>query len=101
MATGLRAQVLDVLPVISLSFFFIAQQEYEEDVKKLRLKVDDTERRLGAIFCQAFDDAPGLEHIFKVQDTVVSACLSPAYKDVHTWKCHWAYLMFAAPGYVW
>ncbi|XP_075889814.1 dynein axonemal heavy chain 9 isoform X2 [Nelusetta ayraudi] len=43
-------------------------KEYEEDVKKLRLKVDDTERRLGAIFCQAFDDAPGLEHIFKLLD---------------------------------
>lgn len=60
---------LDVLPVISLSFFS-GPKEYEEDVRKLRLKVDDTDRRLGAIFCQAFEDAPGLEHIFKVHHAV-------------------------------
>lgn len=90
-------RVLDVLPVTSLSFFSFALQEYEEDVKKLRLTVDDTDRRLSAIFCQALEDAPGLEHIFKVQATVVSACLSPAYKGVHTLN----YLVFAATGYVW
>lgn len=90
-------RVLDVPPVTSLSFFSFALQEYEEDVKKLRLTVDDTDRRLSAIFCQALEDAPGLEHIFKVQATVVSACLSPAYKGVHTLN----YLVFAATGYVW
>lgn len=72
--------VLDVLPVTSLSFFSFALQEFEEDVKKLRLSVDDTDRRLSAIFCQALEDAPGLEHILKVQATVVFACYSPAYK---------------------
>ncbi|XP_068439704.1 dynein axonemal heavy chain 9 isoform X3 [Clinocottus analis] len=42
--------------------------EYEEDVREFKLKVDDTDRRLGAIFCQAFEDASGLEHAFKVLD---------------------------------
>lgn len=88
--------------------FFFAPQEYEEDVKKLMLKVVDTDRRLGAIFCQAFDDAPGLEHIFKVQEDTVApppaplpARLAPASKGVHSWKRCCAYLMFAAPGYAW
>lgn len=43
-----------------------ALQEYEEDVREFKLKVDDTDRRLGAVFCQAFEDASGLEHAFKV-----------------------------------
>lgn len=43
-------------------------QEFEEDVRQFKLKVDDIDRRLGAIFCQAFDDAFGLEHAFKVWD---------------------------------
>uniref|UniRef100_A0AAQ5YU21 Dynein axonemal heavy chain 17 n=1 Tax=Amphiprion ocellaris TaxID=80972 RepID=A0AAQ5YU21_AMPOC len=45
-----------------------ALQEFEKDVKEFNLKVDDTERRLGAVFCQAFDDASGLENTFKVLD---------------------------------
>uniref|UniRef100_A0A3B5KZ59 Dynein, axonemal, heavy chain 9 n=1 Tax=Xiphophorus couchianus TaxID=32473 RepID=A0A3B5KZ59_9TELE len=40
--------------------------EFEGDVRAFKLKADDTDRRLGAIFCQAFDDASGLEHTFKV-----------------------------------
>uniref|UniRef100_A0A7N6A5B3 Dynein, axonemal, heavy chain 9 n=1 Tax=Anabas testudineus TaxID=64144 RepID=A0A7N6A5B3_ANATE len=43
-------------------------REFEGDVREFKLKVDDTDRRLGAIFCQAFDDASGLEHAFKVLD---------------------------------
>ncbi|XP_042364236.1 dynein heavy chain 9, axonemal [Plectropomus leopardus] len=43
-------------------------REYEEDAREFKLKVDDTDRRLGAIFCQAFEDASGLEHTFKVLD---------------------------------
>ena len=43
-----------------------ALQEFEEDVREFKLKVDDTDRRLGAIFFQTFDDASGLEHTFKV-----------------------------------
>uniref|UniRef100_A0A6Q2WZ44 Dynein axonemal heavy chain 17 n=1 Tax=Esox lucius TaxID=8010 RepID=A0A6Q2WZ44_ESOLU len=37
-------------------------------VRDFRYKVDDTDRRLGAVFCQSFDDASGLEHAFKVLD---------------------------------
>ncbi|TMS22638.1 hypothetical protein E3U43_012903 [Larimichthys crocea] len=43
-------------------------KEYEEDVREFKLKVDDTDRRLGAVFCQAFEDASGLENAFKVLD---------------------------------
>uniref|UniRef100_G3NCH8 Dynein, axonemal, heavy chain 9 n=1 Tax=Gasterosteus aculeatus aculeatus TaxID=481459 RepID=G3NCH8_GASAC len=46
----------------------VNNREYEEDVREFKLKVDDTDRQLGAVFCQAFDDAPGLEHAFKVLD---------------------------------
>ncbi|XP_015248307.1 PREDICTED: dynein heavy chain 9, axonemal [Cyprinodon variegatus] len=44
----------------------ITNTEFEGDLRDFRLKVDDTDRRLGAIFCQAFDNASGLEHTFKV-----------------------------------
>ncbi|XP_037134453.1 dynein heavy chain 9, axonemal [Syngnathus acus] len=43
-------------------------KEFEKDVRDFKLLADDTDRRLGAIFCQAFDDASGLEHSFKVVD---------------------------------
>nr|XP_004569740.1 dynein heavy chain 9, axonemal [Maylandia zebra] len=46
----------------------VNNMEFEEDVRQFKLKVDDIDRRLGAIFCQAFDDAFGLEHAFKVLD---------------------------------
>lgn len=52
--------------------FFLPPQEYEEGAREFKLKVDDTERRLGAIFCQAFEDASGLEHAFKVWDINLS-----------------------------
>uniref|UniRef100_A0A668AEI7 Dynein axonemal heavy chain 17 n=1 Tax=Myripristis murdjan TaxID=586833 RepID=A0A668AEI7_9TELE len=46
----------------------VNNKEFEEDVRQFKLKVDDTDRRLGAVFCQAFEDASGLEHAFKVLD---------------------------------
>ncbi|XP_044194722.1 dynein heavy chain 9, axonemal isoform X6 [Thunnus albacares] len=46
----------------------LCNMEFEDDVREFKLKVDDTDRRLGAVFCQAFDDASGLEHAFKVLD---------------------------------
>ncbi|KAM7371234.1 hypothetical protein PAMP_010722 [Pampus punctatissimus] len=46
----------------------LSNMEFEEDVREFKLKVDDTDRRLGAVFCQAFDEASGLEHAFKVLD---------------------------------
>ncbi|XP_033840356.1 dynein heavy chain 9, axonemal isoform X2 [Periophthalmus magnuspinnatus] len=42
--------------------------EFDADVRRFKLLVEDTDRRLGAIFCQAFDSAPALEHAFKVLD---------------------------------
>ncbi|XP_075314376.1 dynein axonemal heavy chain 9 [Odontesthes bonariensis] len=44
----------------------ICNIEFEEDVREFKLKVDDTDRRLGAVFFQTFDDASGLEHTFKI-----------------------------------
>lgn len=41
-------------------------QEFENDVSKFNLRVEDLDRRLGTIFIQAFDNAPDLEHAFKV-----------------------------------
>ncbi|XP_028263973.1 dynein axonemal heavy chain 9 isoform X2 [Parambassis ranga] len=46
----------------------VINKEFEEDVREFQLKVDDTDLRLGAVFCQAFEDASGLEHAFKVVD---------------------------------
>lgn len=43
-------------------------QEFEAELIEFECKVKDTDRRLGAILCQAFDDASGLEHAFKVSD---------------------------------
>uniref|UniRef100_A0A8C4MJA6 Dynein axonemal heavy chain 9 n=1 Tax=Equus asinus asinus TaxID=83772 RepID=A0A8C4MJA6_EQUAS len=40
--------------------------EFENDVSEFNQKVGDLDRRLGTVFIQAFDDAPGLEHAFKV-----------------------------------
>uniref|UniRef100_A0A3Q3XF65 Dynein heavy chain tail domain-containing protein n=1 Tax=Mola mola TaxID=94237 RepID=A0A3Q3XF65_MOLML len=55
-----------------------APQDYEEHVTKFKLKVDDTDRRLGAIFCQAFEGAAGLEHAFKVLDMFSSLLERPS-----------------------
>lgn len=41
-------------------------QEFPADYKAFETKVEDLERRLGAIACQAFDDANGPEAAFKV-----------------------------------
>ncbi|KAL6475225.1 hypothetical protein MHYP_G00162650 [Metynnis hypsauchen] len=46
----------------------VCNSEFEADFTEFKLKVEDTDRRLGAIFCQAFDDSSGLEHAFKVLD---------------------------------
>ncbi|XP_032178864.1 dynein heavy chain 9, axonemal isoform X1 [Mustela erminea] len=42
--------------------------EFENDVCEFNQRVEDLDRRLGTIFSQAFDDAPGLEHAFKLLD---------------------------------
>lgn len=41
-------------------------QEFEQDASNFKQQVEDMDRRLGTIFCQAFDDASDLEHAFKV-----------------------------------
>ncbi|KAG6928889.1 dynein axonemal heavy chain 9, partial [Chelydra serpentina] len=42
--------------------------EFEHDASDFKQKVEDMDRRLGTIFSQAFDDAAGLEHAFKLLD---------------------------------
>uniref|UniRef100_A0A8C3IZN2 DYH9 protein n=1 Tax=Chrysemys picta bellii TaxID=8478 RepID=A0A8C3IZN2_CHRPI len=43
--------------------------EFEHDASDFKQKMEDMDRRLGTIFSQAFDDAAGLEHAFKVCDS--------------------------------
>ncbi|XP_042303471.1 dynein axonemal heavy chain 9 [Sceloporus undulatus] len=46
----------------------VANMEFEKDVYKFKGKIEDMDRRLGAIFGQAFDDVPSVEHAFKLVD---------------------------------
>ncbi|NWV12184.1 DYH9 protein, partial [Ptilonorhynchus violaceus] len=41
-------------------------QEFEQDALAFQQKVEDIDRRLGTVFTQAFNAAPGLGHIFKL-----------------------------------
>ncbi|XP_057572498.1 dynein axonemal heavy chain 9 [Hippopotamus amphibius kiboko] len=42
--------------------------EFESDISEFNQRVEDLDQRLGTVFIQAFDDAPGLEHAFKLLD---------------------------------
>ncbi|XP_007946239.1 dynein axonemal heavy chain 9 [Orycteropus afer afer] len=42
--------------------------EFENDISEFNQRVEDLDRRLGTIFIQAFDDASGLDHAFKLLD---------------------------------
>ncbi|XP_064351341.1 dynein axonemal heavy chain 9 [Camelus dromedarius] len=42
--------------------------KFENDVSEFNKRVEDLDRRLGTIFIQAFAEAPGLEHAFKLLD---------------------------------
>lgn len=53
-------------------------QEFEQDALAFQQRVEDIDRRLGTVFTQAFNDAPDLEHIFKV-------CPSPPFS---LGECH-------------
>ncbi|KAF2978603.1 hypothetical protein EK904_004180 [Melospiza melodia maxima] len=44
----------------------LANGEFEQDALEFQQKVQDIDRRLGTVFSQAFSDAPGMEHIFKL-----------------------------------
>uniref|UniRef100_W5L8L0 Dynein axonemal heavy chain 17 n=1 Tax=Astyanax mexicanus TaxID=7994 RepID=W5L8L0_ASTMX len=44
----------------------VCNLEFEADFNDFKHKLEDTDRRLGAIFCQAFDDSGNLEHAFKI-----------------------------------
>uniref|UniRef100_A0A8B9HQL2 Dynein, axonemal, heavy chain 11 n=1 Tax=Astyanax mexicanus TaxID=7994 RepID=A0A8B9HQL2_ASTMX len=46
----------------------VCNLEFEADFNDFKHKLEDTDRRLGTIFCQAFDDSCNLEHAFKVLD---------------------------------
>ncbi|XP_051731342.1 dynein axonemal heavy chain 9-like isoform X1 [Ctenopharyngodon idella] len=46
----------------------VSNLEFEADIMKFQLMVDNIDRQLGAICGHAFDDASGLEHAFKVLD---------------------------------
>ncbi|NXH48679.1 DYH9 protein, partial [Dicaeum eximium] len=48
------------------ALLFPLPQEFEQDALDFQQKVEDIDRRLGTVFSQAFSDAPGLEHLFKL-----------------------------------
>ncbi|KAG8543423.1 hypothetical protein GDO81_024705, partial [Engystomops pustulosus] len=43
-------------------------KEFEDDVSEFKLNIEDMDRRLGTVFCLAFDDTSGLEHAFRLLD---------------------------------
>ncbi|KAL0596810.1 Dynein heavy chain 9, axonemal, partial [Plecturocebus cupreus] len=44
----------------------LVNMDFENGVSEFNWKVEDLDRRLGTIVIQAFDDAPDLEHAFKI-----------------------------------
>ncbi|XP_045149226.1 dynein axonemal heavy chain 9 [Echinops telfairi] len=52
-------------------------REFEDDISGFNQRVEDLDRRLGTIFIQAFDDASGLDHAFKVCER-----FSPVHKNM-------------------
>ncbi|KAG8446024.1 hypothetical protein GDO86_013774 [Hymenochirus boettgeri] len=46
----------------------IENKEFQHDISEFELRVQDMDMRLGAIFCQAFDDASNLGFAFKLMD---------------------------------
>uniref|UniRef100_A0A8C9J5L0 Dynein axonemal heavy chain 9 n=1 Tax=Piliocolobus tephrosceles TaxID=591936 RepID=A0A8C9J5L0_9PRIM len=52
----------------SSDYLYLQSTGFENDIAEFNQKVEDLDRRLGTIFIQAFDDAPGLEHAFKLLD---------------------------------
>ncbi|NXB03113.1 DYH9 protein, partial [Cnemophilus loriae] len=55
---------LDLANVVGLAV--PSPQEFERDALDFQQKVEDIDRRLGTVFTQAFNDAPDLQHIFKL-----------------------------------
>ncbi|NXE97433.1 DYH9 protein, partial [Menura novaehollandiae] len=62
-------------------------QEFEQDALDFQQKVEDIDRRLGTVFTQAFNDAPGLEHIFKLLAMFRSLLERPVIAAVAAGKC--------------
>ena len=57
---------MDLQNIMFSYVYVMSLQEFENDVSEFNQRVEDLDRRLGTVFVQAFDDAPGLEHAFKV-----------------------------------
>ncbi|XP_013396327.1 dynein beta chain, ciliary isoform X2 [Lingula anatina] len=56
--------------------------EFTEDYKNFQAKIEDLDRRLGAIICQAFDDCSGLESALKLVDIFGSLLERPIIKEI-------------------
>uniref|UniRef100_A0A3P9AKI4 Dynein axonemal heavy chain 17 n=1 Tax=Esox lucius TaxID=8010 RepID=A0A3P9AKI4_ESOLU len=65
---GIRGRALSHQVSLLYQEFLDTYKVFSEEYDRYLYKVDDTDRRLGAVFCQSFDDASGLEHAFKVLD---------------------------------
>lgn len=61
----------------SSSVHVTSLQDFENDLCEFNQRVEDLDRRLGTVFSQAFDDAPDLEHAFKVCAGGGGGCCAP------------------------
>ncbi|XP_053153093.1 dynein axonemal heavy chain 9 isoform X3 [Hemicordylus capensis] len=72
----------------------VASMEFEDDVCDFKEKVEDMDQRLGTIFGQAFDDAPSVEHAFKLIDIFGNLLERPLVAAVAYAKYHLLVTMF-------
>uniref|UniRef100_A0ABM5FM48 Dynein axonemal heavy chain 9 isoform X2 n=1 Tax=Pogona vitticeps TaxID=103695 RepID=A0ABM5FM48_9SAUR len=72
----------------------VANMEFEDDVYNFKGKIEDMDRRLGAIFIQAFDDAASVEHAFKLIDIFGSLLERPLIAADACAKYHLLIAMF-------
>lgn len=75
--------------------FVMSLQEFENEVSKFNQRVEDLDRRLGTIFIQAFDDAPDLEHAFKVRTSREGATLCSILPHPHERRVGILFQLFA------
>ncbi|XP_074871093.1 dynein axonemal heavy chain 9 [Carettochelys insculpta] len=71
-------EVYKVLSDQSYDCLDTTNMAFEHDVSDFKQKVEDLDRRLGTILGQAFDDAAGLDHVFKLLDMFGSLLERPA-----------------------
>jgi len=87
----LSNEVVQVFNEFSEAISIFSQRTYDslnpldktfvEDYKEFKKKIDDLDRRLAAIICQAFDDCSGVESAFKMVDIFGTLLERPLIKE--------------------